>query len=528
MNNISDDADDSSLQEPQVGQGKLVMVTGATGYVGGRLVPRLIEAGYRVRASGRSLSKLESRPWASHPDVELVALDILDKESLTAALQDCFAAFYFVHSMNRHASDFADFDRKAAVTMAEACAAQKVGRIIYLSGLGEEGAELSKHLRSRAEVAKILEEGTVPVTVLRAGMILGSGSTSFEILRYLVERLPVMVTPRWLQTPSQPIAIRNVLHYLIACLSTDATIGRTFDIGGPEVVTYRQLMDAYARAAGLKPRVIVTVPVFTPKLSSYWIHLVTPVPSYIARPLAEGLRNPLLCYNKDILTLIPQVLLPCSEALEIALDRIQHHAVESHWTDAGSLPPPEWVIPGDPGWAGGNYYEDNRVIVVQQSAAEVWHRLVRLGGKTGWYYGNWLWRLRGVMDKLIGGVGLTRGRRSGEQLFAGDALDFWRVVSVEPEKRLLLLAEMIVPGMASLEFRITPAGPGQTKVQQIARFVPQGVLGLIYWWLVSPLHEFVFTGLLRGVATGSRATIVEGPRRARRVTARAAGQGAGQ
>ena len=240
------------------------MVTGATGYVGGRLVPRLIEAGYRVRATGRSLSKLKSRPWASHPDVDLVALDIMDEAALCSALSGCFGAFYFVHSMNRQTTDFADFDRQAAVVMARACSTAGVERIIYLGGLGEASADLSKHLQSRAEVAQILQEGPVPVTVFRAGMILGSGSTSFEILRYLVERLPVMITPRWLQTPSQPIAIRNVLHYLIACLSTAGTVGRTFDIGGPTVVTYKELMDTYARQAGLSPRLIVPVPVFTP------------------------------------------------------------------------------------------------------------------------------------------------------------------------------------------------------------------------------------------------------------------------
>ena len=257
------------------------------------------------------------------------------------------------------------------------------------------------------------------------------------------------------------------------------------------------------------------------------------MPSYIARPLAEGLRNPLICTNNDILDLIPQKLLTCTEAIDIALDRIQHHAVESHWTDAGKLPPPEWVIPGDPGWAGGTYYEDNRVIIVSESPEAVWYRLVRLGGKTGWYYGNWLWSLRGYMDKAIGGVGLNRGRRSQQELFTGDALDFWRVVTVEPEKRLLLLAEMIVPGMASLEFRITPVSESnpsdsRTKVQQIARFVPQGVLGLLYWWLVTPLHAFVFSGLLRGVATADRSHILEGPRKARRVTARAVVQSSGQ
>ncbi|MBS2010840.1 MAG: SDR family oxidoreductase [Cyanobacteria bacterium SZAS TMP-1] len=491
----------------------LVMVTGATGYVGGRLVPRLLEAGYRVRASGRSLNKLKSRTWAKHPDVELVALDIFDEKALTRALEGCEAAYYLVHSMNGRTTDFEKSDRYAAELMTKAAAAAGVKRIIYLGALGESSDNLSKHLRSRAEVADILQKGPVPVTVLRAGMILGSGSTSFEILRYLVERLPVMITPKWLETPSQPIAIRNVLTYMIDCLKKDETTGKTFDIGGPEILTYRELMQTYAAAAGLGKRIIITVPVFTPRLSSYWIHCVTPVPSYIARPLAEGLRNPVLCTDKEILRIIPQQLLTCREAIDIALDRIQHQSVESSWTDAGVLPPPEWIIPGDPGWAGGNYYEDNRFVEVKDSPAEVWYRLMRLGGKTGWYYGNWMWKLRGSMDRLIGGVGLMRGRRSAETLFVGDALDFWRVLAVEPESRLLLTTEMILPGTAFLEFRISKMPDGNTKVQQIARFQPQGLLGVLYWWLVTPLHHFVFTGMLKGIASASRETIIKGPQR---------------
>jgi len=507
---------------------KLVLVTGATGYVGARLVPRLVAAGYRVRAVGRSMSKLKSRPWANLEDVELAELDIFDQTKLIEALSGCFAAYYFVHSMNGRTKDFANTDREAAQIMADAADAAGVERIIYLGGLGDDNPSLSKHLRSRIEVAKVLSSGRVPVTILQAGMILGSGSASFEILRYLVERLPIMITPKWLETPTQPIAIANVLTYLIDCLACKETTGRSFDIGGPEVVTYKHLMQTYASAAGLGRRIIIPVPVFTPGLSSHWIHFVTPVPGYIARPLAEGLRNPVVCRNNEIRDLIPQDLLPLRQAIDMALDRIQHHTVESHWTDAGALPPPEWVVPGDPGWAGGSYYEDNRVIVVSQNAAQVWYRLIRLGGKTGWYYGNWLWRLRGLIDKAMGGVGLSRGRRSGEEAFVGDALDFWRVAAVEPEQRLLLIAEMLLPGEASLEFRLSAVGEdptkSQTKVQQIARFVPQGVLGLLYWWAVSPLHEFVFAGMLKGIAASCAADIVEGPRKAHRSTPRKAAE----
>ncbi len=496
-----------------------ILVTGATGYVGARLVPRLAAAGYHVRAAGRSMAKLRSRPWSKLAEVELVAIDIFDQEQVEKALIGCDAAYYLIHSMNGRTKDFESADRKAAKIMASAADKVGLGRLIYLGGLGEDTPNLSKHLRSRTEVAEILSEGSTDVTVLRAGMILGSGSASFEILRYLVERLPLMVTPKWLETPSQPIAIANVLTYLIECLSCEETRGKVFDIGGPEILSYRKLMEIYAECAGLGKRFIVPVPVFSPNLSSYWINFVTPVPGYIARPLAEGLKNPVVCKENKILELIPQDLLSPRRAIEMALDRIQHRLVESHWSDAGALPPPEWVAPGDPGWAGGTYYEDNRVIVVNQSASQVWDKLGRLGGKTGWYYGNWLWRLRGYIDKFMGGVGLSRGRRNSEELFTGDALDFWRIAHVEKEKRLLLIAEMIVPGQASLEFRIAETKNG-TRVQQIARFVPQGVLGLLYWFAVSPLHEFVFSGMLKGIATSANDQILEGPRKARKATPR--------
>lgn len=493
---------------------KLVVVTGATGYVGARLVPRLVEAGYRVRACGRSLAKLRSRSWAKSSDfIELVKLDVFDKASLKAAFEGAYAAYYLVHSMNADKRDFAKADREAAENVAQLAAETGLERLIYVGGLGEDSKDLSKHLKSRAEVAKILQQGKVPVTVLRAGMILGSGSTSFEILRYLVERLPVMITPKWVSTPSQPIAIRNVLHYLIECLKVPETTGRSFDIGGPEVLAYSDLMQVYASEAGLGKRWIFPVPFFTPGLSSRWIHFVTPVPSYIARPLAEGLRNPVVCQENAITTLIPQKLLTCREAIRIALDRIKAHLVESRWTDAGVIPPAEWADRGDPDWAGGSYYEDTRRIKVSETPAQVWARLVKLGGANGWYYGNWLWRLRGLMDKAVGGVGLSRGRRNELELLPGDALDFWRVVDVVSERHLLLIAEMKLPGKALLEFTITNSGDGITIVQQNARFLPRGLLGFLYWWSVFPLHEFVFTGMLRGIASASKLSVLEGPSR---------------
>jgi hypothetical protein len=293
--------------------------------------------------------------------------------------------------------------------------------------------------------------------------------------------------------------VRNVLEYLIGCLNCDETIGKTFDIGGPEVVSYQQLMDTYAEEAGLKKRLVIPVPFFTPRLSSYWIHYVTPVPGYIARPLAEGLRNPAVCTESEITKLMPQNLLDCRKAIKLAIACVQHQQVESHWTDAGAIPPAEWYHLQDPSWAGGTVYEDTRATIVDAQPDDLWQPVVRLGGSTGWYYANWLWGLRGVMDRIIGGVGLRRGRRHASELRTGDALDFWRVYAVEPGKRLLLVAEMKLPGKAILEFRIDRINDSQVRLTQTAKFLPSGLLGLAYWWLVTPLHNFVFGGMLRGI-----------------------------
>lgn len=481
-----------------------ILVTGATGYIGARLVPRLLDQGYKVRAISRSIEKLEGCHWSSHENVELMAVDVMDLEAFSKACQGCDVAYYLVHSMNPQHTDFATADRRAACNMVEAAQSAGLSRLIYLGGLGEKSDDLSHHLRSRSEVADILKSGTVPVTVLRAAMIIGSGSASFEILRYLVDRLPYMITPRWVQTPSQPIAIRNVLHYLITCLEKDETVGETFDIGGPEIVTYQQLMDTYAEEAGMQKRFVIRVPFFTPRLSSYWIHLVTPVPSYIARPLAEGLRNPAICHDSRISKIIPQDLFDCRTSIKLAIGCLQHGQVESHWTDAGKIPPAEWFNVGDPSWAGGTVYEDSRSIVVDAPVSSVWQAVTRVGGTTGWYYGDWLWKLRGIMDRLIGGVGLSRGRRHASDLKPGDALDWWRVAEVKGNQRLLLTAEMKLPGKAMLEFRLEPINDREVRLHQTAKFLPIGLLGILYWRLVTPLHDFVFNGMLRGIAQASR------------------------
>jgi uncharacterized protein YbjT (DUF2867 family) len=477
-----------------------ILVTGATGYVGGRLVPRLLAAGYCVRAMGRSLEKLSGRHWAAHPNLELAEADVLDEKALAEAVRGSQAVYYLVHSMNPGTQDFADADRRAARLMARLCSEAGVERIIYLGGLGENQPNLSPHLRSRAEVAEIFRAGPVPATILRAAMIIGSGSASFEMLRYLVERLPLMVTPRWVHTRSQPIAIRNVLHYLVACLDVPETAGRSFDIGGESVVTYADLMNLYAEAAGLTRPKVLPVPVFSPRLSSYWVHLITPVPASLARPLAEGMKTTVVCEDHAIRALIPQPLLHPGEAIRLALQRLEEGAVETHWSDAGWLPDPELCDPGDPSWAGGTVYQDQRMLLMRASEEELWQPIVRIGGETGWYYGNWLWWLRGMLDLLFGGVGPRQTRRDPSQLAIGDALDFWRVLSVEPPYRLQLLAEMKVPGQATLTFELRPGTePGTTWLIQTARFRPRGILGLLYWWAVTPLHHFVFNGMLAGI-----------------------------
>jgi uncharacterized protein YbjT (DUF2867 family) len=488
-----------------------ILVAGATGYIGSRLIPRLLEAGYPVRALARAPDKLSGRPWAQHPALEIVRGDLLDGESLLRAVTGCRTVFYLVHSMYPEVTDFAATDRTAADNLVAATEAADIERIIYLGGLGEEQASLSPHLLSRGEVGQILAAGRVPVTVFRAAMIIGSGSASFEILRYLVDRLPVIVTPRWVSTRCQPIGVRNVLHYLVACLEVPETIGQSFDIGCPEIVTYRQLMRIYAEEAGLHKRLIIPVPVLTPRLSSYWIHLVTPVPAALAKPLAEGLSSPVICRETRIRQLIPQTLFDCRTAIRLALERLREHQVESTWFDAGSIPPAEWGIPGDPHWAGGAVYQDARRIIIDAEPEQVWQAVSRIGGSSGWYYADWLWQLRGWLDQLVGGIGLRRGRRSQDELSVGDALDFWRVAGLNKSVSLLLVAEMKLPGQATLSFELLPLGPGRTELRQIARFLPRGLSGLIYWWLVAPFHSYVFNGMLRGIAETLHRPVVEGP-----------------
>jgi uncharacterized protein YbjT (DUF2867 family) len=484
---------------------KPVFVTGATGYIGARLVPRLLEAGYSVRCLARSPRKVSDRPWGRDPRVTIVQGDLSSPANLADAMRGCGAAFYLVHAMMAAGGDYASLDRDMATTFARAAGEAGLDRLVYLGGLGETGSGLSEHLASRLEVGEILQKGPVPATVFRAAMIIGSGSASFEILRYLVERLPVMVTPRWVSTESQPIAVRNVLQYLVDCLGVPDTMGRTLDIGGLDVLSYRDLMQIMAEELGLRRRIVVPVPVLTPRLSSLWIHLVTPLSAEIARPLAEGLRNRVVCRDDEAQRLLPQELLGARAAIRAALDRVAHHDVESIWSAAGP-------VPGDPDWAGGKVFVDRRETLVRAPADTVFRAVSRVGGENGWYAGDWLWKLRGWMDHMVGGPGLRRGRRDPDEVLYGEAVDFWRVTAVEPGRRLALRAEMKLPGDAMLEFTVEPGDPSRAdaacRLVQTATFRPKGLAGLLYWYSVLPFHGFVFSGMLHGIRRAAeRSTI---------------------
>jgi len=486
-----------------------VFVTGATGYIGGRLAPRLVERGYRVRCLARSAAKLRARPWVGNERIEIVEGDVGDEARLEEALRGCAAAYYLVHSMDAAGPEYRARDLSLAEAFGRAAAKAGVPRIIYLGGLGETGDGLSKHLASRREVEAALGRGGVAVTVLRAAMIIGSGSASFEILRYLVERLPIMITPRWVHTESQPIAVRDVMHYLIAALETPATTGKTLDIGGPDVASYANIMREMASALHLRRRLVIPVPVLTPRLSSLWIHLVTPLHASIARPLAEGLKNRVVCRSDEALQLMPHQCLTIREAMDAALAQVHAGTIETAWSDAG-------VMPGDPTWAGGTEFVDRREVTTSASPAAMWSTVCSLGGERGYYAADWLWRVRGIMDRLASGPGLRRGRRSADELRLGDALDFWRVMAIEPPRRLVLTAEMKLPGLATLSFDVAPSSSGDagTKLMMTAKFRPRGLLGIAYWYAVLPLHGIVFRGMLKGLVRagqGVRKTVPDLP-----------------
>jgi uncharacterized protein YbjT (DUF2867 family) len=473
------------------------LVTGATGYIGGRLVPRLLALGHRVRCMTRDPEKLTLDPWRDQ--VEVVKGDVLDPASLQAALSGCDYAYYLVHSMG-HARDFRQTDREGAENFRKAADAAQLRRVVYLGGLGKaEDEVLSAHLSSRQEVGQILAAGATPVTELRAAVIIGSGSVSFEMLRYLTEVLPVMTTPKWVRTRCQPISIRDILRLLTAVLE-DSGDNRVLAVGGPAILTYEEMMQVYAAEAGLRRRLIIPVPVLSPGLSSRWVGLVTPLPVGVARPLVDSLKNEVIVDDDTAMRLFPYDPMSYRESVRRALDVTMDRRVETRWSDAATSP--AQPLPTDPVWAGGLRFEDKQAAESSASPDDLFWAFSRVGGEVGYYGFGWLWRLRGLLDSLVGGAGLRRGRRDAEDLRPGEALDFWRVRRVEPATSLLLEAEMKLPGDAWLEWVAEPQASG-SKLTQTATFVPRGLFGRLYWYSLVPFHGLIFGAMARRIAAAA-------------------------
>ena len=490
-------------------QSPLALVTGATGYIGGRLVPELLSAGLRVRVMTRNGRNMANREW--YGEVEFVQGDAEDPATLANALRDVNIAYYLIHSMGAGAQ-FAALDRTTAQNFAEAARNASVERIIYLGGLYPKEEKLSPHLQSRKEVGEIFLASGVPTTVLRAAVIIGSGSLSFEMLRYLTERLPIMVTPRWVDSRIQPIAVRDVLHYLVKSARMPSNVSRGFDIGGPDVLTYREMMVVYAQVAGLKPRRIMSLPFMSPSLSSHWVGLITPVPKKIARPLMESLINEVVCKENDIREFIPdpvEGLIGFQQAVDLALQRIQDGRVTTRWASAIHVGAPSDPLPSDPDWAGGSLYVDERERIIDSTPQQLWSIVEGIGGEHGWYSWRFGWWTRGLLDRFIGGPGLRRGRRDPFTLVVGDALDWWRVEELEEGHLLRLRAEMKLPGLAWLELIVDKNTEGRTIFRQRALFHPRGPAGGIYWTLIKPFHGLVFGGMQRNIAKAAKLSSLE-------------------
>ncbi|WP_258046068.1 SDR family oxidoreductase [Leifsonia shinshuensis] len=475
-----------------------VLVTGATGYIGGRLVPRLLERGYRVRVLVRSPLKLTDVPWA--PEVEVVKGDLHDRASVAEAVRDVDIVYYLVHSM-RATGDFDEEEADGARTVAETAAEAGVRRIVYLGALHPDGP-LSRHLRSRVAVGRILLDSGVPTVVLQAGVVIGSGSASFEMIRQLTDVLPYMPAPRWVRNRIQPIAVRDVLHYLLAAAELPPEVSRAFDIGGPDILRYGQMMNGYALEAGLRQRPIASLPVFTPWLASQWVNLVTPIPRALAVPIIESLQYDCVMREHDIDAVIAPPeggLTGYRASVRLALARLRAGTVETSWQDASVSGAPSDPLPSDPDWSGHTVYTDVRERTSTAPAAEVWRVIEGIGGDRGWYSFPLAWALRGWLDKLAGGVGLRRGRRDADRLQTGDALDWWRVEHIERGSALRLRAEMRVPGLAWLELGVTPSGAGPdgagSRYRQRAVFFPHGLAGRLYWLAILPFHGVIFAGM---------------------------------
>lgn len=472
-----------------------ILLSGATGYVGGRLAPRLVDAGYTVRCLVRDPLRLRGRPWLDQ--VEVVAGDALDPASLQTAMQGITTAYYLIHGMKGGKLD-ADRDLQAARNFARAAEAAGVERIIYLGELVDPTAKLSPYLRARHETGYILRQGRIPVTEFRAGMIVGSGSILFEMLRYLAELQPVFICPSWFFSLAQPIAIRDVLDYLVAALQAPESAGRLLEIGGADRLTYAEMLMAYSRLRGFK-RLLIPTPVYAPRLSAYWVHMITPVHWRLILPLIEGLHIEAVVSDESARQLFPHIQpLGFDDAVRLALETVEGGQVETSWSDAlviiaGNQAPYEFRL------EQGMMMEKRRLLL-DLPPDPVYRAFTGLGGGRGWLYMDWAWEIRGWLDKLVGGVGLRRGRRDPDDLRPGEALDFWRVESLTPGRCMRLRAEMKVPGGAWLEFQAIPQADGKTLLTQNAYFAPRGLFGYLYWYAMWPFHRFIFDGMIRAVA----------------------------
>ena len=489
------------LLKNAAGKPALCLVTGATGYIGGRLIVELLKHGYRVRILARNAERLKYHPWIDQ--VEVCEGDANNSEVLAEAMKNVDVAYYLLHALMSK-DDFEQEERQLAQGFSKAAEACGVKRIVYLGGIIAPNEVMSPHLQARAETGEILRNSGVPTIELRAGVVIGSGSASFEMLRYLTERLPIMTVPKWVNVRIQPIAVRDVLRYLVGAASINPTVTGAFDIGGPEIFTYKEMMQQYAEAAGLPRRIIIPVPVLTPRLSSGWVGLVTPVPYTLAKRLVASLKNEVVAADDSIRALIPDPeggLTLFKRAVQLALTKIKDARVETRWSDASIPGTPSEPLPTDPDWAGGTLYRDVRIVQSPDPIDVVWKRVEAIGGDNGYSLASWAWEVRGFIDKIFGGVGLRRGRRDPNTLQVGDALDFWRVEEIQRPKLLRLRAEMKMPGLAWLEFGLEEdSNTGGTTLTQVAIYAPKGLLGHAYWWSVWPMHGLVFPSMARTAA----------------------------
>ncbi len=484
-----------------LGRPARVLVFGASGYIGTNLVPHLVARGDRVRASGRNRRVLEAREWA---DVELVEADALKPETLRTALAGIDVAYYLVHSMAA-GRNFSALEREAAENFARAAGEAGVRRIVYLGGLIPQDV-VSEHLVSRRLTGDILRAGKTPVTEIRAGMIVGPGSAAFEVMRDLVNNLPVMVTPRWVFSKSPPIALENLLTYLTRAPEIEAMAGGIYDAAGPETLSYEELMRQFGELTGRKP-IIIPVPVLSPRLSSYWLRLVTTVPTNIARALIEGLKHDIPADDAALRRLIPQRLLTFKESVDAVFEAERQHAVAARWTE-GALMFRDY----NPAYA---FYakKASGSAVAEAGVEAVWHHVSAIGGRNRYYYLNFLWTIREILDWMVGGPGRNRGRRHPTDLRVGDTIDSWRVIAVQPRRRLTLMMAMKAPGAGVLEFEIEPAGERLTRVTATAYWHPAGLWGLLYWYALVPAHLVIFDGMTRAIARRAKATESTGRQR---------------